>query len=173
MPSFSIPLSGLNASSTALSVIANNLANLNTVGFKTQRTLFQDLFYQQIGTSGSGNPIQEGVGASVAGIGSDLTQGSIQSSGVPTDVAIQGNGYFIVDKNGELLYTRAGNFTIISTRDSAAMSRLRQSAAALAPARWIDVRSSSDWNSDAALNNATVPMDIVQTVVGRIQECSP
>src|SRR6267154_554360 len=115
MPSFSIPLSGLNASSTALSVIANNLANLNTVGFKTQRTLFQDLFYQQIGTSGSGNPIQEGVGASVAGIGSDLTQGSIQSSGVPTDVAIQGNGYFIVDQNGELLYTRAGNFTISST----------------------------------------------------------
>jgi flagellar hook protein FlgE len=115
MPSFSIPLSGLNASSTALSVIANNLANLNTVGFKTQRTLFQDLFYQQIGNSGSGNPIQEGVGASVSGIGADLTQGSIQSSGVPTDVAIQGNGYFIVNKSGELLYTRAGNFTIGST----------------------------------------------------------
>jgi flagellar hook protein FlgE len=105
----------LDASSTALSVIANNLANLNTVGFKTQRTLFQDLFYQQIGTSGSGNPIQEGVGTSVSGIGSDLTQGSIQSSGVPTDVAIQGNGYFIVNKGGLLAYTRAGNFTIGST----------------------------------------------------------
>jgi flagellar hook protein FlgE len=115
MPSFSIPLSGLNASSTSLSVIANNLANLNTVGFKTQRTLFQDLFYQQVGNSGSGNPIQEGVGVSVAGIGADLTQGSIQSSGVPTDVAIQGNGYFIVNKSGELLYTRAGSFTIGST----------------------------------------------------------
>ncbi len=115
MPSFSIPLSGLNASSTALSVIANNLANLNTVGFKTQRTLFQDLFYQQIGNSGSGNPIEEGVGVSVSGIGADLTQGSIQSTGVPTDVAIQGSGYFIVNKGGELLYTRAGSFTISST----------------------------------------------------------
>ena len=115
MPSFSIPLSGLNASSTALSVIANNLANLNTVGFKTQRTQFQDLFYQQIGNSGSGNPIQEGVGVSVSSIGADLTQGSIQSSGVPTDVAIQGNGYFIITKSGELLYTRAGSFTISST----------------------------------------------------------
>ncbi|HEY2461217.1 MAG TPA: flagellar hook protein FlgE [Candidatus Acidoferrum sp.] len=112
MPSFSIPLSGLDASSTELSVIANNLANLNTVGFKTQRTLFQDLFYQQIGTSGDGNPVQEGVGASVAGIDSDLTQGSIQSSGVPTDVAIQGDGYFILNKGGETVYSRAGNFSI-------------------------------------------------------------
>jgi flagellar hook protein FlgE len=112
MPSFSIPLSGLDASSTGLSVIANNLANLNTVGFKAQRSLFQDLFYQQIGTSGDGNAIQEGVGASVSGISSDNTQGSIQSSGVPTDVAIQGSGYFIVNKAGETIYTRAGNFSL-------------------------------------------------------------
>ena len=114
MPSFSIPLSGLNASSNSLSVIANNLANLNTVGFKAQRTLFQDLFYQQIGTSGSGNPIQQGVGVSVAGVSADLTQGSIQSSGVPTDVGIQGNGFFILNKSGETVYSRAGSFTIAS-----------------------------------------------------------
>src|SRR5450432_2206123 len=101
MPSFSIPLSGLNASSAALSVIANNLANLNTVGFKSQNTEFQDLFYQQIGTSGDGNVIQEGVGVAVSSISSNLTQGSVQSSGVPTDVAIQGNGYFVVNQNGE------------------------------------------------------------------------
>jgi flagellar hook protein FlgE len=126
MPSFSIPLSGLDASSTNLSVIANNLANLNTVGFKGQATQFQDLFYQQIGSSGDGNPIQEGVGTSVAGISSDLTQGSIQSTGVPTDVAIQGAGYFIVQKNGETLYTRAGNFSLgptgqLLTQDGAAV----------------------------------------------------
>jgi flagellar hook protein FlgE len=114
MPSFSIPLSGLNASSNSLSVIANNLANLNTVGFKAQRTLFQDLFYQQIGTSGSGNPIQQGVGVAVAGVSADLTQGSIQSSGVPTDVGIQGNGFFILNKSGETVYSRAGSFTIAS-----------------------------------------------------------
>jgi flagellar hook protein FlgE len=112
MPSFSIPLSGLDASSTDLSVIANNLANLNTVGYKGQDTQFQDLFYQQIGTSGDGNPIQEGVGASVAGITSDLTEGSIESTGVPTDVAIQGDGYFVVQNQGETLYTRAGNFSL-------------------------------------------------------------
>jgi flagellar hook protein FlgE len=112
MPSFSIPLSGLDASSNALSVIANNLANLNTVGFKAQDTQFQDLFYQQIGTSGDGDPVQEGVGVSVSAVSSDLTQGSIQSSGVPSDVAIQGDGYFIASNNGETVYTRAGDFSV-------------------------------------------------------------
>ncbi len=112
MPSFSIPLSGLDATSTGLSVIANNLANLNTVGFKAQRAMFQDLFYQQIGTSGSGNPVQVGVGTSVSGISALLTQGSVQTSGVPTDVAIQGAGYFIGNKGGETIYTRAGNLSL-------------------------------------------------------------
>jgi len=112
MPSFSIPLSGLNASSDELSVIANNLSNLNTVGFKGQNAQFQDLFYQQIGTSGDGNAIQKGVGVSVAGITSDLTQGSVQNSGVPTDVAIQGDGFFIATRSGESLYTRAGDLSI-------------------------------------------------------------
>jgi flagellar hook protein FlgE len=126
MPSFSIPLSGLDTSSTDLSVIANNLANLNTVGFKGQSASFQDLFYQQIGTSGDGSAIQVGVGASVAGIASQLTQGSIQSTGASTDVAIQGDGYFVVNKGGEQLFTRAGNFSIGSdgsllTQDGAAV----------------------------------------------------
>jgi flagellar hook protein FlgE len=112
MPSFSIPLSGLDASSKQLSVIANNLANLNTVGFKSQIAQFQDLFYQQIGTSGDGNPVQQGVGVAVAGISANLTQGSIQSSGVPTDVAIQGNGYYVANRSGEVLFTRAGDFSV-------------------------------------------------------------
>jgi flagellar hook protein FlgE len=115
MPSFSIPLSGLDASSAALTVIADNLANENTVGFKSQSTQFQDLFYQQFGTSGSGNPIQQGIGVSVAATTSDLTQGSIQPSGVPTDAAIQGAGYFVVNKGGTIEYTRAGNFTLSDT----------------------------------------------------------
>jgi flagellar hook protein FlgE len=117
MPSFFIPLSGLEANSDALSVTANNLANLNTIGYKTQRPLFQDLFYQQVGTSGDGNPQQIGVGAGIQAIDSAFTQGSIQSSGVPTDVAIQGDGFFVVNHNGEQLYTRAGDFSIASNGD--------------------------------------------------------
>src|SRR5262249_47777966 len=115
MPSFSIPLSGLNASSTALTVIADNLANENTVGFKSQQAQFQDLFYQQFGTSGSGNPIQQGIGVSVAATTSDLTQGSIQATGVPTDAAIQGSGSFVINKGGAVEYPRAGNFPLSNT----------------------------------------------------------
>src|ERR1700730_17357978 len=115
MPSFSIPLSGLDASSKQLSVIANNLANLNTVGFKSQIAQFQDLFYQQIETSGDGNPVQQGVGVTVAGISADLTQGSIQSSGGPPDVAIQGNGYFVSNHGREIVFTRAGDFSVGSS----------------------------------------------------------
>ena len=60
MPNFSIPLSGLTAESTALSAIANNLSNQNTTGYKTKVVLFSDLFYQNLGTSGAGDPIQQG-----------------------------------------------------------------------------------------------------------------
>ncbi len=66
MPSFSTSLSGLNANSEALSVIANNLANLNTVAYKGSSANFSDLFYQQVGTTGQGNPIQIGVGSTIS-----------------------------------------------------------------------------------------------------------
>ncbi len=62
MSSFSIPLSGLDATQQALNVISNNLANLNTTGFKGQTANFQDLFYQNMGTTGAGNPVQVGAG---------------------------------------------------------------------------------------------------------------
>lgn len=111
MLSFSIPLSGLNADSQALSAISNNLANLNTVGYKDTRTVFRDLFYQQVGTTGAGNPIQVGAGTGLAANSPIFTQGSRDNTGVPTDVAIQGQGFFVLQKNGLSLYTRAGNFT--------------------------------------------------------------
>jgi flagellar hook protein FlgE len=112
MPTFSIPLSGLTASSTALSTIANNLANLNTVGYKDTRVLFRDLFYQSLGSSGAGDPIQQGAGAAVSSMPAMFTQGSVDPSGVPTDVAIMGEGFFIVQKGGVIDYTRAGNFSV-------------------------------------------------------------
>lgn len=112
MPLFSIPLSGLAASSNALNIISNNLANLNTIGFKDQEANFQDLFYQNLGTSGSGDPIQMGAGTQLGSVTSNFTNGDIQDTGVPTDVAITGNGLFVTqDSSGALLFTRAGNFT--------------------------------------------------------------
>lgn len=112
MPVFSIPLSGLNSSSAALTTIANNLANLNTVGYKQARTLFCDLFYQTIGTTGAGNPIQTGAGSAVDGISTNFTPGSVESTGVNKDVAIGGDGFFVVQKDGINSYTRAGNFSV-------------------------------------------------------------
>ena len=66
MASFSIPLTGLNADQTELNTIANNISNLNTTGFKSQSTSFEDLFYQQVGSSGSGDPVLAGQGVKVA-----------------------------------------------------------------------------------------------------------
>ena len=110
MASFYIPLTGLESDSTALNTIANDLANLNTTGFKDQNVNFSDLFYQQIGEAGSGNLIQEGSGVSVAAIDSQYTQGSIVSTGNATDVAINGNGFFVLNNGGTDVYTRDGNF---------------------------------------------------------------
>jgi flagellar hook protein FlgE len=115
MPSFYIPLSGLDADSTALNTIANNLSNMNSTGFKAQTTNFSDLFYQQTGTTGSGDEIQAGTGVQVASNSTDFTSGTISSTGIATDAAINGTGFFVLDNNGSQLYTRDGNFQTSST----------------------------------------------------------
>lgn len=112
MPSFSVPLSGLTASSTALSTIANNLANLNTIGYKDEQVRFSDLFYENLGTNGAGDPIQQGAGTTVSSMPSNFTQGNVTPTGVSTDVAVMGSGFFVVQQNGEQTYTRAGNFEV-------------------------------------------------------------
>lgn len=112
MPSFYIPLSGLNADSTALNTIANNLSNMNTTAYKAQTTQFSDLFYQQVGSSGSGNAIQVGGGVKVAANSVDYTQGSYNTSGTTSsDVALDGNGFFVVSDGAMNLLTRNGSFT--------------------------------------------------------------
>jgi flagellar hook protein FlgE len=112
MSSFSIPLTGLKASSEALDTIANNLSNMNTTAFKSQSVMFSDLFYQQIGATGSGNPLQVGAGTQVAATDTDFSQGGVDSTGNASDLYINGNGFFEVQGSGggtEL--TRDGNFT--------------------------------------------------------------
>ncbi|MGB8480601.1 MAG: flagellar hook protein FlgE [Acidobacteriaceae bacterium] len=111
MASFSIPLTGLNADQTELNTIANNISNLNTTGFKSQSTSFEDLFYQQVGSSGSGDPVLAGQGVKVASNSTNFTPGSINTAaGSPSDVALTGNGFFVLDSGGTPAYTRAGNF---------------------------------------------------------------
>lgn len=112
MASFSTPLSGLLANNQALSVVSNNLANLSTDGFKGETPLFQDLFYQQYGINGAGDPIQVGVGTNMNSDPTNFSQGTISNTGVSTDMAIQGDGFFQVQKGDVTLYTRDGNMTI-------------------------------------------------------------
>lgn len=114
MASFYIPLTGLTSDSTALNTIANDLANMNTTAFKSQTVNFSDLFYEQVGSTGSGDPIQRGSGAKVATVATDFTTGSPNSTGVATDVALQGNGFFVVGDGENQYLTRAGNFSIDS-----------------------------------------------------------
>jgi flagellar hook protein FlgE len=98
MPSFSSALSGLQADSTALNTIGNNLANLNTTSFKKQTTSFEDLFYQQIGTTGSNEAIQVGVGTKVAGTSTNFLQGGLETTGNSTDMALSGDGFSLFNR---------------------------------------------------------------------------
>jgi flagellar hook protein FlgE len=113
MASFFIPLTGLQADSTALNTIANDLSNMNTTAFKAQTTNFSNLFYQQVGETGSGDPILMGAGTQVSSNSTDFSQGSYNTSGMgSSDMAIDGNGFFVVkDSDGATAYTRDGSFS--------------------------------------------------------------
>jgi flagellar hook protein FlgE len=112
MPSFSIALTGLESNSVALNTIGNNLANLNTTAFKGQTASFSDLFYQNIGNTGSGNALQVGLGTQIAGTNTDFAQGSLSTSTNSTDMALNGSGFFVVNQGGLQQLTRAGNFQL-------------------------------------------------------------
>ena len=106
--SFSTALSALNASSAAIEVIGNNLANLNTSGFKASTVIFRDLVTQSMG--GGVGETQNGGGTGQPLTLRQFTQGAIQATSGKLDAAIQGDGFFVVkDDGGRTLYTRAGN----------------------------------------------------------------
>ena len=114
MASFAIPLSGLVASSDALAVISNNLANLNTDGYKDQTLNFGDIFNNLQGSSGNGDPIQVGGGVQIENTVSNFTNGGVDATGQAANMALQGNGFFVVNNNGALSYTRDGDFSVNS-----------------------------------------------------------
>lgn len=110
-------VSGLRNHQIRMDVIGNNIANVNTVAFKSSRVTFAESFNQLLQgatrpptNSGGRNPTQIGNGMNIASIDTKFTQGTIQGTGVKTDVAINGDAFFIVKGNGKSLYTRAGNF---------------------------------------------------------------
>ena len=107
-------ISGLNASSSQLDVISNNIANVNTIGFKSSKIFFSDVLSQSI-SGGSSGTMQIGRGVSVSQILTQFGSGSFETTSSATDVAIDGDGFFMVnDRDGATYYTRAGAFTISS-----------------------------------------------------------
>jgi flagellar hook protein FlgE len=115
MGSFSIALTGLQAETESLNTIGNNLSNLNTTAFKGQTTEFSDLFYQQLGSNGAGDALQQGLGTRVSSTDTDFTQGTLQTTGNGNDMAIEGNGFFVTNVNGTDELTRAGDFQLSQT----------------------------------------------------------
>ncbi|MDZ4384685.1 MAG: flagellar hook-basal body complex protein, partial [Nitrospirota bacterium] len=104
-------ISGLNANGAALSVIGNNIANVNTVGFKSSRASFADVLSQSL--SGTSGRTQIGRGAYLSNVSPMFTQGSLESTASGLDIGIDGDGFFQVrDSAGATYYTRAGEFSI-------------------------------------------------------------
>lgn len=113
--SFNSSLSGLNANSHALGVVGNNIANANTIGFRSGSITFADVFASSGGTrlNGAGSTMQIGNGVRTGAIHTNFAQGGLNESGSPLHAAVSGNGFFVVrDTNGSLGYTRAGDFTL-------------------------------------------------------------
>lgn len=111
-------ISGMRVNQTMIDVTGNNVANVNTVGYKSSTTIFQDTLSQMLtagttGGAGAGgtNAIQIGLGAQLAGVSTNMGQGSAQTTGVATNMMLQGDGFFVVQRDGEDLYTRAGAFS--------------------------------------------------------------
>ncbi len=120
-------VSGIEANQTYLDVIGNNIANSDTTGYKAEDPIFTDLLAEQIagasapsaGQNAGVDPIAVGAGVRVGAVTNDQSQGAIQQTNQPTDVAIQGSGFLIADRQGQQFYTRAGNLTLDANGDLA------------------------------------------------------
>lgn len=115
-------ISGLKNHQTKMDIVGNNIANVNTTGFKRSRVTFSTMLSQNLKeaaspdaaatpTYGGTNPMQIGSGSNVASIDQIMTQGSTQSTGNPTDMLIQGSGFFVLKNQNDTVYTRCGTFT--------------------------------------------------------------
>ena len=119
MRSMFAAISGLKNHQTFMDVVGNNIANVNTTGFKQSRVTFQDILSQTVrgasgpqGGLGGVNPEQVGLGVLISGIDTIQTQGTLQSTGKLTDMAIQGDGYFVMSDGKQDFYTRDGSFDL-------------------------------------------------------------
>lgn len=151
-------VSGLQNHQTKMDVIGNNISNVNTVGFKRGRVNFQDMISQQMSGAakptdeiGGVNPKEVGLGMTVASIDTIFNQGNLQSTGVSTDIAIQGNGFFVLKSGEESFYSRNGAFSL--DRDGTLVN----------PANGMRVQGwmAEDVNGQQIVSTAATPTDLV------------
>jgi len=110
-------LAGVRGHQTQMDVVGSNIANINTIGYKTMQATFQETLSQMVGSAqgptekrGGSNPLQIGLGSSIGGIKSTFSQGALQDTGNVTDMAILGNSFFIVNDGNRDFFTRNGSF---------------------------------------------------------------
>lgn len=162
---------GMMAQQTNMDVISNNLANVNTVGYKDSRADFQDLLYQQIIPAGSTvaqgsqapSGLQIGLGVRPASTESMFSEGQLENTGNPTDVAIQGNGFFqILLPNGTTGYSRDGSFKLNSQGQLVNSSGYALQPEIVVPPDAVSVSIGTDGTVTAMRGTSTTPTELGQ-----------
>ena len=159
-------VSGLKNHQTRMDVIGHNISNVNTYGYKTSRVTFQDMLSQTLSgaakpeeNKGGVNPRQVGLGMTIASIDRIFTQGSLQTTGNQTDLAISGDGFFVVAEGDKNYYTRAGNFAL--DRDG----MLVNPANGLRVQGWM---ATTNERGEKVANPSGTPEDIIIPIYGKV-----
>ncbi|MBI2889669.1 MAG: flagellar basal-body rod protein FlgG [Nitrospirae bacterium] len=161
---------GMSAQQLNVDVIANNLANVNTTGFRRSRVEFQDLFYQTLRAPGAPSVLlgtevpmglQVGLGVRPVGTSKIFLQGTFEKSNNPFDIAIEGNGFFQVQKpNGEIAYTRAGSFSPDSQGRLMTPDGLLLSPELAVPSDAVQVSIEKDGTVSALIDGEITPVEL-------------
>ena len=171
-PALWIAKTGLDAEQTRMSVIANNLANVNTTGFKRDRAVFEDLMYQNIRQTGANSTedttlpsgLQVGTGVRTVATQKLHTQGNIVQTGNSFDVAVQGSGFFqVTHPDGSIVYTRDGSFGMDSSGQVVTQNGYLLEPSITVPENTLNVTVGSDGTVSAQIAGSTSP-----TVIGNL-----
>lgn len=171
IPALYISKTGLSAQDTQLSTISNNLANASTVGFKRDRAVFEDLFYQvqkQPGAQSTQDTqlpsgLQIGTGTRIVGTQKEFTAGSLQVTGNSLDLAINGRGFFqLLDAEGEITYTRNGQFHLSAEGELVNAVGMPLEPAIVIPDGTLQLTIGDDGTVSATISGQTEPQDLGQ-----------
>ena len=155
-------ISGLDRQQTGLDVIGNNISNANTFGYKSQRVLFNDMLYNTIksgtaptGASAGANPSQSGTGVNISTVDTDFRDGNLETTGISSDVAIEGNGFFVMSDGVQQVFTRDGAFNLSQSRE------LVSGSTGMKVQGWVATRDNagnSTINSGGAITDVIIPV---------------